>query len=194
MPEIETITIEDEAVVENLEVADDELAAVEPEPVSEPADLGDSGKQAIVAEREARKQAERKLKTVEQQLNDVHAVLKEYEDRDKTELELLREKAEAAEVRAAQAEQDRLAAEYARLRQQVASEKGVLASVLNGTTEEELEAEADALLAWASSKTLPPKKPQTEGLKSGASGVENPTVDQKEYAARQLVRFRQSSG
>lgn len=197
MPDTETITTEDAPVVDDhLEVAaDDAPVPAEPEPAGEePADLGDSGKQALVAERDARRQAERKLKTVEQQLQEVTAALKSYEDRDKTELELLREKAEAAEAKAAQAEQERQEAEYARLRQKVASEKRVPAERLTGTTEEELLAEADDLLAWASTMTPPPKKPQTEGLKSGASGVENPTVDLKEHAARQLVRFRKSSG
>jgi len=191
MPDTETAVSEttNTTVVfqEPIPVADDDQGgaeehdntAAEPTEDTPHGELGDGGTKAIHAEREARKAAEK-------QLREVRAALKEYEDRDKTELQLLREKAEAAEQRAVQAEQERL-------RQKVASEKGVPASRLAGTTEDELMAAADELLAWREqSKTPPPPKrvPTTDGLKSGASGVENTNPDLKSLAAEKLRRLR----
>jgi hypothetical protein len=153
--------------------------AAEPEEAAPSADLGEGGKRAIDAEREARRQAEK-------QLREVKAALKSYEDRDKTELELLRERAETAEQRAIEAEQERL-------RQKVASEKGVPANRLAGTTEDELMAAADELIAWRdhSKPPAPPaKRPEPEALRSGASGVENTAADPKVAAAEKLRLLR----
>lgn len=143
------------------------------------ADLGDGGKQAIVAEREARKAAER-------QLRETQKALKEYEDRDKSELQRALERAEAAEKAAAEAS-------FTALRTKVAAAKGVPASSLTGSTEEELIASADELIAWRdqNSKPAPAPKRATGGtLKSGASGNENPNADPKAAAAEALRRLR----
>ena len=164
-PQEETVTDTEET----LEAGD---PATETEEPADDGGLGDAGVKAIKAEREARKAAER-------QLRDVRAALKSYEDRDKTELELLRERAETAEQRAIEAEQERL-------RQKVASEKGVPAARLAGTTEEELQAAADEMLAWREQTATPPppRKVSTDGLKSGASGAENTNPDPKAAAAK----------
>lgn len=69
--------------------------------------------------------------------------LQEFEDRDKTEAQKLADRAEAAEKRAAELE-------GRALRLEVASEKGLKPSQIKrlvGTTREELEADADELLA-----------------------------------------------
>lgn len=147
------------------------------------AELGDGGKKAIEAEREARKIAEKRMRELEKSL-------KEYEDRDKTELQRANERAEAAERRAAEAE------ETAR-RNKVAAMKGVPASSLTGKTEEELIASADELIAWRDqNKTATPAPRRTApaggGLKSGASSTETINHDPKAAAAEALRRLRQS--
>lgn len=145
-------------------------------------DLGDPGKAAIAAEREARKQAER-------QLRDVQKALKEYEDRDKSELQKALERAETAERQAAEAQ-------FSALRSKVAAAKGVPASSLTGTTEDELNASADELIAWRDANkpaAAPPKRPMTSsGLKSGATSTETTSHDPKAAAAEALRRLRQS--
>lgn len=67
--------------------------------------------------------------------------LKEIEDADKSEAEKATARAEAAERRAAEAEAKALRAD-------VATEKSVPASLLTGSTREELEKSADALIAF----------------------------------------------
>lgn len=147
-------------------------------------DLGDGGKAALAAERDARKAAER-------QARELARSLKEYEDRDKSELQKALERAEAAEKAAAEAS-------FSALRTKVAAAKGVPASSLTGTTEEELAASADDLIAWrdANKPTAPPppkKSPASgSGLKSGATNAENINHDPKAAAAEALRRFRQS--
>lgn len=79
---------------------------------------------------------------------ELEAKLKEYEDRDKTELERIEERAAKAEMAAAERE-----AELARYRVGVA--KGLppdLIGRLRGSTDEELMADADALLALLPAK------------------------------------------
>ena len=145
------------------------------------AELGDGGKKAIDAERDARKAAER-------QLRDAQKSLKEYEDRDKTELQRALERAETAEKQAT-------AAQFAAMRTKVAADKGVPASSLTGVTEEELTASADELIAWRDqnqTQTPTPKRSSSSGLKSGATGQHNQNPDPKAKAADALRRLRQS--
>lgn len=177
MPDTETTTTEtvDTAIVDT----------TPPEPPvadADKPDLGDPGKAAIAAEREARRTAER-------QLREVQKALKEYEDRDKSELQKALERAEAAEKAAAEAS-------FSALRTKVAAAKGVPASSLTGTTEEELNASADELIAWRDANkpaaAPAPKKVPSSGLKSGATNTESLNHDPKVAAAEALRRFRQS--
>lgn len=120
-------------------------------------DLGDPGKKAIAEERKARKAAEKSL-------SDMQAKLKEFEDRDKTELQKLSERAELAEKESA----DR-ANELMRL--QIAAEKGLTAAQarrLVGATREEMEADAEELAGM-----FTPEKPKRRvpDLKQGARGT-----------------------
>lgn len=117
-------------------------AAVKDPPVQEPVenepapDLGDAGKKALAAERAAKKAAEK-------QLSELAARLQEYEERDKTETQKLAERAELAER-----ERDALRVES--LRARVAITKGLPADLmefLTATDEDELNAQADRLLA-----------------------------------------------
>lgn len=196
MPDTETTTepttepttehVEDTPTPEAAAVTD---TTPEPEPPAPKPDLGEGGKKAIEAEREARRQAER-------QLREARAALKEYEDRDKSELELLRERAESAEKAAAAAELAVQAAEQHALRTRVAATKGVPAERLTGTTEDELLASADELIAWRDQSykaaALPPKRPESAG-RSGASGAEITNADPKAIAAEALRRHRQTA-
>lgn len=98
--------------------------------------LGDKGKRALAAIKEQRDAAKRTAA-------DLAARLKEIEDRDKTELQKAAERAETAEraLEAATAE---------RMKHTVGAAKGLTLSQsqrLRGSTQEELEADADAFLA-----------------------------------------------
>lgn len=182
MPETETTT--ETVDTTTVDPTTTETAAAKTDDTPTPGDLGDGGKNAIAAEREARKQAER-------QLRDTQKALKEYEDRDKSELQKALERAEAAEKQAA-------AAQFSAMRTKVAAAKGVPASSLTGTTEEELNASADELIAWRdANKPAAPPAPKRNpasgsGLKSGASSTETINHDPKAAAAEALRRFRQS--
>lgn len=109
-------------------------------------DLGDAGKKALDEERAARREAEKARKEMEGRLKELEplaAKAQQLEDSKKTETEKLGEKLTAAEKRAVEAEQKAL-------RLEVAAAKGLTqaqAKRLVGATKEELEADADELLA-----------------------------------------------
>lgn len=111
----------------------------------EEAPLGAPGLAALQAERDARAVAEKRLK--------------EFEDRDKTEAQKLADRAEAAEKRAAELEAKNLRAE-------VAAAKGVPANLLSGSTQAELEASADALIAFRGEKPASSLHVPNEGKSS----------------------------
>jgi hypothetical protein len=138
--------------------------AQEPAPVEQPSPdpddkpLGEAGQKALRAEREARK-AEREARVaLEQQLAEMAPLLElvkglrgavpgvEPSDTEKLAAELEQIKAEAAAER------------LGRLRLEVATAKGLTAAQaarLQGSTAEELEADADALLALFPTQTTP---------------------------------------
>lgn len=183
MPELDApvVMVDTEAPAADVEPTDNNNEPDTTEPPAEPkADLGESGQKAIAAEREARKQAEKALR-------EARAALKAYEDRDKSELELLRERAEAAERTAAEAENAKAQAELNARRARVAAAKGVPAERLTGETEDELMASADELIAWRdqSKPPTPKRAPESPG-RSGASGQENTNPDPKAVAAQAL--------
>ena len=94
--------------------------------------LGEPGKKALVAEREARKQAQANLAALQKQIDDANKTAEQ------------KAAEELAEAKKAVAASDAKA-----LRYEIAAEKGVdlkLASRLVGTTREDLEADADKLL------------------------------------------------
>ncbi len=94
----------------------------------------------------------------------------EAQEQGKTELQKAQEAAAKAEARAA-------ALETKVLRAQVAAAKGVDADLLSGTSQEELEASADRLLAWRGAQT--PK-----GAPSSDAGVRGDEI----RAVKQLTR------
>lgn len=111
--------------------------------------LGDGGKAALAAERKARRDADAQLKALQ-------AKLQEFEDRDKSELEKLQARLAAAEKQATEAT-------LKALRADVAQAKGVPAGLLSGSTEEELNASADALLAFRGETAKVPAAPSAAG-------------------------------
>jgi hypothetical protein len=128
-------------------------------------DLGDGGKKALDAERAARRKAEKDAK-------DLAARLQALEDKDKSELDKLRD-----ENTQLKTQLDTATTQALRL--EVAAEKGVKARWLSGTTREELEAAADEYLEDhppAKDAGPVPGKPATD-LKGGGDPTEDPDVD-----------------
>lgn len=150
----------------------DDNADADLEKVAADADRPDAVRNAIAAERAKAKAAEARAKTAE-------AKVKRFEDRDKTEQQKLAERAEAAEKAAADAEA-RL------LRRDVGARKGLpaaLADRLQGSTEDEMAADADRLL-----EAVKPGRPDPNRLdghlNGGARGDgATPTLDQQIAAA-----------
>lgn len=108
-------------------------------PATGSGELGDAGKRALQAEREKARKAEADLKAARDEL----ARVKSDQDAKKTEIQKVLEKLAAMEQRTEQAERKALLAE-------VAQSKGLTpkqARRLQGATREELEADADELLA-----------------------------------------------
>lgn len=102
--------------------------------------------------------------------------LDELEDAQKTELQKAIDRAEKAEAVIAKREQ----ADAARaLAEDVATAKGVSASVLRGTTKEELEAHADSILA------LLPEKPKA--ATPGSGGDRGDDIDEEEAEAKDIA-------
>lgn len=113
-----------------------------PDPKDKP-DPDAGAKKALEAERAARREAD---KTV----TELRTRLKDLEDRDKDESQKLLDRIAAAEQKAAEADKKVEEAKAETLRLSVAAEKGLKpaqAKRLAGTTREELEADADDLLA-----------------------------------------------
>lgn len=137
-----------------------------PDPKKEDDALGDAGKKALDEERKARRDAEKALR-------DAEARIKDLEDKGKTAEQQVAEKLAGLEKRADEADARALRAE-------VAQAKGLNAAQakrLAGTTREELEADADDLLASFKpvdddgekdkKETTRPARRPTETLKGG---------------------------
>ena len=123
------------------------------------------------------------LKKANEEAKNLRLKLKEFEDRDKTEAERISERLAAAEQRALDA--DRL---------EIALDKGLTkgqAKRLVGSTREELEADADELLADLGvddDKPSTSRRPK-ERLKPGASNDAEPQKSPQELAA-EVVKAR----
>lgn len=165
-----------------------------PEPVEAISDeLRDAGKAAIQKERDARKDLDRRLAEAERLNADLAAKVQEFQDRDKSDQQKLADQVTALQKQIAAKDAEVVKAKHASLRAAVAAEKGVPAAGLTGTTEEELRASADELIAWrdAAAVKRPPKPPApTTGLKSGASTTGDQSTDPKERAAQALRQLR----
>lgn len=131
--------------------------------------LGDGGLKALEAERQARKDLERRLK----ELEPLAAKAKELEEANKTEAQRL-----ADELAAATAERTTAATELARLQAAMAKAPAGMpaadvarwAARLQGSTVEELEADAEELFATipATASGSPVSRGPVEALRPGA--------------------------
>lgn len=144
----------------------------EPQPTEDPkpevttgepsADLGDAGKRALAEERKARKAAEKEK-------GDLATRLKEFEDRDKSELEKASEAWKSAE-----AERDAAKAEALRLRTAIkhgiSDEDAEL--FLTGTDEETLTRQAERLAERITSSTPRAPKPDPSQGARGPVGID----------------------
>jgi len=142
----------------------------------EPNTLGDAGKKALDEERRARREAER-------QLREMQAQLQELTDKDKSEVDRLRDQL-------AQVTKERDTAASTLVRSEVAMAKGLSAAQakrLVGSTREELEADADEILEAFTSPsggtTPPPGQRPTEDLKGGSDPTSTPEPDIRKVIA-----------
>lgn len=119
-----------------------------PKPTAPEAAPDTGGDKDWKAEAEKWKALSRKHEDTSKANADKARRLDELEEASKTEQQKLEERAAKAEAKAAEIELRALKAE-------VANVKGVPASLLSGATQEELEASADALLAFRGEKKLP---------------------------------------
>lgn len=102
--------------------------------------------------------------------------LDDLEEAQRSETEKLVARAEAAEAKLA--ERDKAEAARA-LAEEVAKDKGVSASVLRGSTKEELEEHADSILA------LMPEKPKA--ATDGSGGNRGDDIDEEEADAKEIA-------
>lgn len=136
----------------------------EPAPKDPATDPDAGAKKALDAERAARREAEK-------QLREIQARLKEIEDKDKSEVDKLRD--QLAELTK---ERDSLATNS--LRAEIAMSKGLTAAQakrLVGSTREELEADADEILAAFPSQAGGAPPPPTTSPKPDLRGGSDPT-------------------
>lgn len=130
-------------------------------------ELGDGGKKALQAEREARKLAEKRAAEAEAKIK--AAEVAQLSDIERAQREASEAAAELAAIRAEN------------LRNRVALSKGVpadLVEFLTGDTEEDIAAKADTLLARLNAPTSPKPDPS-----QGAKGGERRTTTGDQFAA-----------
>lgn len=132
----------------------DEITETEGATPEEP--LGEAGLSALKSEREARKAAEKAAA-------EARAQVKAFEDAQKSE-------AEKQAERIAEIERENAELKSAKVRAEVAAAKGVPAKLLTGSTVEELEASADALIAFRGEQE-PPRLVVPNIGKSPSSGA-----------------------
>jgi hypothetical protein len=141
----------------------------------DPADLGDAGKKALAAERDARKAAEKAT-------TDALAKVKAFEDAQKTEAEKAAEALTAAQQTAAES-----AAKA--LRYEVAAEKGIplnAAMRLTGTTREELAADADVLKGLLGTTAPGPRADLSQASTRDPAAKGTPEADFANFLGAQL--------
>jgi hypothetical protein len=156
--------------------------------------LGDAGKKALAAEREARKALETQTKELQTQLAALAPLSKLAEalgvkpEAGKTDVQTLTDQVSALQR---QAEQERLG----RLRAEVAAEKKLppaFAARLQGTTAEELAADADLLIAaLPNAPSGTPAPDPSQGARGGAQALEAALkAAQDKGDAREAIRIK----
>lgn len=128
--------------------------------------LGDAGKKALQAEREARRHAETEKRALEARLVELTDRVEVFEAGNRSEIENARIAAERLEAAKQEAETKAAEAEARLLRYEVAQEKGLTGDALNlltGSTRDELEAKADSILALIEQRVSAPPVVKQEG-------------------------------
>ena len=140
-------------------MAKDDKSATDDDKGKDDDTLGDAGKRALAAERDARRKAENDLKTARDELGKVKAD----QDASKSDMQKVLDKVAGLEKRAEEAERKALVAE-------VASEQKLTpaqARRLQGSTRDELEADAKDLLEAFGSKAEGDDKNKGKGDDDG---------------------------
>lgn len=153
------------------EVQGETVAGVGEVVQGDPADLGDAGKKALKAERDKARELEKLVKSLQEQVSAA-------ETAQITDLERAQQAAREATERLAEVQRTVL-------RQQVALQKGVPATLverLRGDDEASLSADADELLALLNKPTSPKPDPS-----QGAKGALPLNGDGLEMALRQKL-------
>lgn len=145
-------------------------APTEPEGATPDEPLGEPGLAALKSERAARAAAEQATK-------EALAKVKAFEDAQKTD-------AEKQAERLAEFERENAELKSAKTRAEVAAAKGVPASLLSGSTQDELEASADALLAFKGATQ--PQKLIVPGEGKSPSNTSTPADQFGEFLKQQL--------
>lgn len=144
-----------------------ETTPAEATPEAATADLGDGGKKALDAERRRASAAEKQSKALQAQIDEINAA--KLSD------------VEKAQKAAADATSRLALYETTVLRQKVALEKGVPAALVGrlvGITEDEIAADADALLALVNAPTSPKPDPS-----QGPRNANAPVTPAQEFAS-----------
>lgn len=149
-------------------------------------DLGDAGKKALAEERKARRALEKQLKDIGMSNSELQKRLKDFEDRDKSEIDKAVEAATAAA-----GERDSVKSENEKLqallqRQKISAAEGLdpeLWDRVQGNTAEEIEADVKKLVEKFS---VPPRR--GGALRSGASAPEGAGGKRGAAALRGLRR------
>lgn len=123
-------------------------------------------------------------KRIKGRINKVAQKYSDYED--------LKSFASEAQTKIGHLEQELETERFNVVRNKVATDKGVPAHRITGTTLEELEASADDYLNEISQLTKS-KTPRANPLKSGATGIDN-QIDQKDKAAMMLQQMFGAGG
>ncbi len=166
-------------------------AALTPPPVPDPAPTPEptgSGSEPadLVAEVAKWKAFSRKHEDVAKANADKAKRFDEFEEASKTELQKAADRATAAEAKFAEIEARAMRAE-------VAAAKGIPANLLSGTTQEELEASADALIAFKGAAAKPDFGAGDRGNDVGAKkqmtlSEMKALYESKDYAAIETAR------
>ena len=140
----------------------------------DPQQLGEAGKKALQAERDAREQAEKRVKDLEQQLSSAQSKHEAEKQAMQASIDDLTGQASAESDRAAKAEQNAL-------KVRVALRKGLpesFADRLQGDDEEALESDADQFVQFAAGRPKAPAPDPSQGPKGrGESSVEQQFAD-----------------
>ncbi len=149
-------------------------------------DLGDAGKKALAEERKARREVEKQLKELGGSNAELQKRLKEFEDRDKTEIDKAQEavKAVAAERDTFKSEAEQLKLE--RARHKICASKGLdpdLWDRVIGATEDEITADVERLV-----EKFAPAPRRSGALRSGASAPEGGNEKQRAAVALRAIR------